>query len=101
MALRHFGFILSGPGLDPTLHCATMQSASFKMTAVGVSRLDDGVAVARRLANDGAQLIELCGGFDAATTARIVAAVGPKVPVGRVAYGPEALAGMCALSATP
>jgi hypothetical protein len=51
----------------------------------------DGLQVARSLAAEGVQLIELCGAFGAVHTSAIIEAVGSTVPVGMVAYGPEAV----------
>ncbi len=63
----------------------------------GVGRPQDGAEAARLLLADGAQLIELCGGFSAHETADVLTAVDGAVPVGAVRYGPEAIAGMHAL----
>jgi hypothetical protein len=43
---------------------------------VGVAEPGDAVAVARRLVDDGAQLVEVCGAFGPLWTARVVEAVG-------------------------
>ena len=46
------------------------------------------------------QLIELCGGFGPVWTARVLAAIDHRVPVGSVAYGPESITALHALFAT-
>ncbi|MCA9621696.1 MAG: hypothetical protein KC731_21885 [Myxococcales bacterium] len=97
MALARFGFIVSGSGLDPRIHRAEMSSPTFRMTVVGVSDPRRGAEVATRLADEGVQLIELCGGFGPLGTAAVVAALGGRVPVGAVAYGPEAIASLASL----
>jgi hypothetical protein len=97
MALTKFGFIVTGGELDPAKHRVTMESPSFTMVAVGVSRAEQGVAVARELVADGVQLIELCGGFGPVWTARVIEAIQGAVPVGSVGYGPEAIDQMHAL----
>jgi len=43
------------------------------------------------LVADGVQLIELCGGFGPIWTAKLIEAIDDAVPVGSVAYGPEAI----------
>ena len=95
MALQRFGFIVSGAGLDPARHHATLASPQFTMFTVGVAHPGQGAEVARRLieAHD-VQLIELCGGFAAPDVAAVQQAVAGRVPVGSVAYGPEAIDGL-------
>lgn len=94
MSLKKFGFIVTGKGLSPDLHRSVMSSASFEMIAIGVSDASEGPRVARALLDEGVQLIELCGGFGAIWTARVIEAVEGKIPVGSVAYGPESIDGM-------
>jgi predicted polyphosphate/ATP-dependent NAD kinase len=99
MALHKFGFIVTGPQLDPAVHRQVMASPAFEMISIGVSTPAQGVAAARRLVDEGVQLIELCGGFGPLWTARVLEAVQQRVPVGAVGYGAESLAGMHALFA--
>jgi hypothetical protein len=70
------------------------------MICVGVPNVDEGAKVAARLANEGVELIELCGGFGAAGTSSVIAAVEGRVPVGAVFYGVEASAGLQRLFGT-
>jgi hypothetical protein len=98
MALTRFGFIVTGSGLDPQVHRQVMSSRQFEMIAVGVSRPSEALAVAKQLVHeDGVQLLELCGGFGPTWTARVLEAIDQRVPVGSVAYGPEAIDAMHAL----
>ena len=97
MALQKFGFIVTGAQLDPTRHRTVMESSAFTMIAIGVARPEQGVDVARSLVAEGVQLIELCGGFGPVWTAKVIEAVGARIPVGSVAYGPEAIDQMHAL----
>jgi hypothetical protein len=100
MALHTFGFIVTGAELDPARHRMIMQSPAFTMIVVGVSRAEDGVEVARKLvADDGIQLLELCGGFGPVWTGKIIEATAGKIPVGSVGYGPESIDAMYALFA--
>ncbi|WP_217922245.1 DUF6506 family protein [Miltoncostaea oceani] len=59
---------------------------------------DEGSAarVAATLADEGVGLIELCGGFGPEGAARVIAAVGGRVPVGTVGFGIESLQGAAA-----
>ena len=97
MALTRFGFIVTGRGLDPSVHRQEMSSGAFTMITVGVSRAEQGVEVARALVAEGIQLLELCGGFGPVWTAKVLEAIHGKVPVGAVGYGPEAIDALHAL----
>ncbi|GAB1640673.1 DUF6506 family protein [Krasilnikovia sp. MM14-A1259] len=97
MPLERFGFIVTGAGLDPQQHRASIRSDRFDGVMVGVSSPEQGVAAARALVADGVQLIELCGGFGPVWTAKVIEAVGDAVPVGSVGYGPESISAMHAL----
>jgi hypothetical protein len=94
MALTKFGFIVVGSQLDAW---QVLASPSFTMITAGVPSPDRGPEAAVRLLTEGVQLIELCGGFGPPWTARVIEAIGGRVPVGSVGYGPEALAGLSAL----
>ena len=94
MALTKFGFIVTGRGLDPAKHRMVMQSDRFEMIAVGIDNPTAVPAVARALVDEGIELLELCGGFGPVWTARVIEAIGGKIAVGSVGYGPEAIAPM-------
>ena len=64
------------------------------LVCVGVPSVAAAPAVAIQLANDGVELIELCGGFGGAGLASVIAAVEGRVPVGAVFYGVDACAGL-------
>lgn len=94
MALTKFGFIVTGRGLDPAKHRMVMRSDRFEMIAVGIDNPTAVLAVARALVDEGIELLELCGGFGPLWTARVIEAIGGKIAVGSVGYGPEAIAPM-------
>lgn len=64
------------------------------LVSVGVRNIGEAAAVARRLAGEGVELIELCGGFGGEGLGVVVSAVAGKVPVGAVFYGVDASAGL-------
>ncbi len=64
------------------------------LICVGIPSLAQASDAARRLVADGAELIELCGGFGGAGLAAVISAVDGRVPVGAVFYGVEASAGL-------
>jgi len=100
MALTHWGFIYTAPGARPEGDVTVVDTGSCRAVFAGVAEPGDAVAVARRLVDDGAQLIEVCGGFGPLWTARVVEAVGDRAPVGAVGYGPEAVDQLHAIFAT-
>ena len=65
-----------------------------------MNKKKDVIRVAKKLADEGYQLIELCGGFGASGTAAVIEAVSHRVPVGAVSYGVEASAGLQRLFGT-
>lgn len=64
------------------------------MICVGVPSVEEGVRAAGKLAAEGAELIELCGGFGASGLSAVIEAVDGRAPVGGVFYGVEASAGL-------
>jgi hypothetical protein len=97
MALTRFGFIVTGTGYDPAEHRVTLASPQITTLMVGVSKPEQALPVAQAMVADGVQLIELCGGFGPLWTARVIEAIGAKIPVGSVGYGPESIDQMHAL----
>ena len=64
------------------------------LTCVGVPRVEDAPAEARKLVSQGVKLIELCGAFGGAGLASVTAAVGPDLPVGAVFFATDAAPGL-------
>jgi len=100
MALSHWAFIYTANGLPESGEVRVVDSGVCRTVLVGVPNVDAGVALAARFVDDGAQMIELCGGFGPLGTARILEATGRRVPVGMVGYGPESVDGVHAIFST-
>jgi Family of unknown function (DUF6506) len=64
------------------------------LTCVGVPRVEDAAAEARKLVSQGVKMIELCGAFGGAGLASVTAAVGAELPVGAVFYACDAAPGL-------
>ncbi|MGI5167733.1 DUF6506 family protein [Spirillospora sp. CA-253888] len=92
MALRKWAYIYLSPGFDPERNRTTTSSATCEFTAIGLDFADKArvVEIAEGLVADGVQMIELCGGFGPIWIAKVSEAIDSAVPVGGVAYGPEA-----------
>ncbi|MGW5645657.1 DUF6506 family protein [Saccharopolyspora sp. NPDC003752] len=91
MALTHWGFIYTAAGSTSGGDFNVVDTGECRTVLVGVGKPEEGIEVARRLVEEGAQLIELCGGFGPVWAGRIIEAIDGAVPVGTVGYGPEAV----------
>ena len=92
MKFNHFVYLYLGPDLDPAIHRSDIQTEKLTFSAIGISFLEKErvLTVAKQAVAEGAQMIELCGGFGPLWIAKVTEAIDGKVPVGSVAYGPEA-----------
>ena len=87
MAKIQLAFIYLVPDGDPREHRAVIsKSALFDLTVVGVKDYQQAAQTAQDLVKQGAMAIELCGGFGHVGLAKIVQAIGNKVPVGAVRF---------------
>ena len=84
----HHAFIFRcSSSIHPVLHMSTVTTPDGKMTICPVSgdengpNLDQAIAVAKRLAFEGANKIDLCSGFNMDLARKIQAAVGDKAKV--------------------
>lgn len=92
MKFNHFAYIFLGPDLDPARDRTSITTPNFTFTTVGIDfqHKEAVIKVAKEMVAQGAQLIELCGGFGPLWIAKVSEALNFSVPVGSVAYGPEA-----------
>ncbi len=92
MNFNNFIYIFLGPGLDPVKHRAVIKTDKLTYTTVGIDfmKKEQVLTVAKEAVINGAQMIELCGGFGPLWVAKVTDAIQGSVPVGSVAYGPEA-----------
>lgn len=92
MKFNNFIYIFLGPDLNPQTHRAVIKTDKFTYTTVGIdfSHKEQVIDVAKEAVTNGAQVIELCGGFGPLWVAKVYEAINQQVPVGSVAYGPEA-----------
>ena len=100
MALTHWAFLYTAAGTEPSGTRTDLDTGSCRTVLVGVPEASDAVDIARSLAAEGVQLIELCGGFGPVWAARIIDATGGAVPVGTVGYGPESVDAVHAIFTT-
>ena len=79
-------FIFVAPEADPKKHRAVVETPAVELHVVGVKNYEEACKIAKELVNDGIGAIELCGGFGHKGAAKVVEAVGGKVPVGVVRF---------------
>ena len=91
MALTHWGFIYTAAGSSPEGTITRQDTGACRTVLVGIPGPEYVIGVAKRLVHDGIQLIELCGGFGPIWAGKVIEAIDGAVPVGTVAYGPEAV----------
>jgi hypothetical protein len=92
MKFNNFAYIFLGPNLDPKQHRSEIKTDKLTFTTIGidVNHKELVIDIAKELIAGGAQMIELCGGFGPLWIAKIHEATNGQIPVGSVAYGPEA-----------
>ena len=86
MALLKGVFMAMVPDADPEKNRSVVETGILEMTTVLVKDIDQAVEVAKKLADDGYSLIELCGGFGHIGTGRVAQAVKGKAQVGAVRF---------------
>lgn len=92
MALKYWAYIFISPGFNPEQHTAEMSSPQCRYKTIGLDINDKQkvIEIAKQLVAEGVQMIELCGGFGPLWIAKVSEAINSAIPVGSVAYGPEA-----------
>jgi hypothetical protein len=96
----NWAFIFEAPETDPKVDRFVIERGGVRSTVVAVPEQSAVVQVAVDLVRDGAQFIELCGGFEPIWHGKVVEATGGAVPIGCVGYsGGASVAKMTAIFA--
>ncbi|MFD2792816.1 DUF6506 family protein [Promicromonospora vindobonensis] len=90
--MAHWAFVYEHPGSDPVRDRHRLGGGGQDTELIPVPTASDAAEIAADLVREGVSLIELCGGFDTATVAAVVAAVDGRAAVGHVTYSVESLA---------
>lgn len=86
-----FAYIFLMPGFAPDRNTTSMENDGYRFKTVGIdiNHKEEVIKVAKQLAEEGYQMIELCGGFGPEWIHRVTVELENKVPVGGVFYGPQ------------
>jgi len=91
MQFKAFAYIFLTPGFSPEVNTISTEKNGYRFKAVGIdmNNKEDVIRVAKNLAAEGYQMIELCGGFGPEWIHAVSSALENKIPVGGVFYGPQ------------
>lgn len=81
-----WAFIFEAPETDPKTDRMVIERGGIRSIVVAVPAQAAVVQAAVELAAEGAQFIELCGGFEPVWAGRVIEATGGKIPIGTVGY---------------
>lgn len=79
-------FLFVAPQTDTSVHQAVIETPALILKIVGVENYEEGIQVAKALAEEGIEAIELCAGFGNEGTALISKAIRGKAQVGAVRF---------------
>jgi Family of unknown function (DUF6506) len=86
-----WAFIYVAPDTDPVADRVVLDRGGFRNMLVPVPDPSQSPQVAIDLVDEGAQLIEICGVHGPVWIAKVIEAVGDRVPVGGVTFGAESV----------
>lgn len=84
--LTKYGYIILGDGYQAEQHHATISSSQFSSSIICAETLKHAITIAKKMVQDGIEVIELCGEFGQSGAYQIVNAINCKVPVGYVSF---------------
>ena len=90
MTLKSWAYIFISPNFKQDRTEISSSTCKVQIIGLDINNKEAVIPLAKELVAQGAQLIELCGGFGPLWIARIIEATEGKIPVGGVMYGPEA-----------
>ncbi|WCE29324.1 DUF6506 family protein [Vibrio sp. SCSIO 43137] len=83
MKLTKYAFLMIGEGYKPA-QLSTLDSGAFSTTIICVENIDMACEEAKKLIEQGIELIELCGAFKGEMIDDVINAVEGKIPVGNM-----------------
>ena len=79
-------FMALVPDADPQEHRCTLETGLVEIVFVFAANMNQAIDVAKKLADEGCSVIELCGGFGHTMTGKVADAVRGKAAVGAVRF---------------
>jgi hypothetical protein len=79
-------YMFVNPAADPANYKAVMELPTSTIYFLGVRSVEEGAEMARKYADDGVVLVELCGGFGYDGAQKVSDAVGDRASVGVVVH---------------
>ena len=92
IAMLKGAYIFVIPDADPKKHRAKIETPTLSVAIVGVKDFDQAADIAKSLVKDGVQFIDLCSGYGPVGAAKVIEAVGDKIPVSAACFGIESTA---------
>ena len=93
MAEMKGAFMAILPGADPQKHRCVIETDLADLIIVVVGNMDQAIEEAKKLADDGCGIIELCAGFGHSMLGKVADAVRGKAAVGAVRFDLHAALG--------
>jgi hypothetical protein len=89
--MASWAFIFVAPDTDPVADRVVIEGGGIRNVLVPVPDPSMTPQIAVDLVDEGAQLIEICGVHGPVWAAKVIEAVGDRVPVGAVTFGAESV----------
>ncbi|MGF1770421.1 DUF6506 family protein [Enterovibrio makurazakiensis] len=87
--ISRYGFIIKSPDYQNDQHRSVIESPLFRSEILGVSSDEEAINAARQLITNGAQVVELCGGFGQESAEKIIARLDSDIPIGYVGFSEQ------------
>ncbi|WP_028021588.1 DUF6506 family protein [Enterovibrio calviensis] len=87
--ISRYGFIIKSPDYQQEQHQSVIESPLFRTEILGVSSDDQALGAAQKLIANGAQVVELCGGFGQESAEKIIAKLDSDIPIGYVQFSEQ------------
>lgn len=81
-----WAFFFQWDGADPSVDRIVVPHCKNRLLIYGTATLEEGCEVAKRIVEDGCELVELGGAYGPEGAQRVIDAIGGKVPVGYMVY---------------
>lgn len=84
--INQYGFIVKADNYHGNTDSATLNTTDFSPQVVGVSSDEEAIVAARKMIEEGIQVIEVCGGFGEESAQYVSRSLDTDVPIGYVTF---------------